>query len=272
MHLPKTLDWNFRKLSSSFRALPNCQIVGAQKAGTSSLYYYLTQHPQVHTSFKKEVHYFDGGIEENVDSFQNGINWYKAHFPFSMSMRANDICLDATPMYLFHPFAAERIYSLTPESKIIILLRNPTERAISHYFHSKRHGFENLSIEEAFAKEEHRLSNIIEKQNYKKTSFRVHSYQSRGFYLAQIKRFESLFPRENILYLDCQQLFQNPKLTLSKVHEFLGIDAFDTPNIESKNVGTNKKKVPNNVYDKLNHLYKDKNIELAKHLNLNIDW
>ena len=134
MRVPKSLDWLQRRATANWRCLPNRQIVGAQKNGTSSLYRYSIQHPNIHKSYSKEVHYFDGGLAPKVNSLDLGINWYRAHVPLGAAVKQGDICLDATPLYLFNPQVAKRIYECIPHNKIIILLRNPIERAISQYF------------------------------------------------------------------------------------------------------------------------------------------
>jgi len=115
---------NFINISTSFlRVLPNYLIIGAQKTGTSSLFNYLSMHPQVINSNKKEVHYFD-------KNFERPLNWYKQFFPFKFI--ANNYTIgEATPDYLYHPFVAQRIYNTIPGVKLIIILRNIIIRDIT---------------------------------------------------------------------------------------------------------------------------------------------
>mgnify|MGYP006439820863 CR=1 FL=1 len=157
-----------RKINSNNRVLPNFIIVGAQKAGTTSLFRYLTSHPQIKAPFKtKEIHFFDGGLESE-DNYKKGLKWYKSHFPLKSKMY-NKLTYEASPLYLFHPCAPKRIKKDIPDVKIIILLRNPVERSISHYFHELRKGRERLTVDEAFRKEEDRLKGVFEnkKKNLK---------------------------------------------------------------------------------------------------------
>jgi len=255
------------------RALPNCLIIGAQKAGTSSLYHYLIQHPQVHKSLKKEVHYFDGGLKENKYTFLQGENWYRSHFPLQSDMEKNDICIDATPMYLFNPLAPERIKNLLHKAKLIILLRNPVERAISHYFHVQRHGFEELSINDALAQEESRLESAKRHKNYKEQSFRLYSYQERGLYLAQIKRYQALFNEDQLLILSSDELFQKPKETLKQVFNFLEIkNNYLVPDLKSQNVGNNKEKVSKETYLQLEEYFGQANKALFEHIKKHYPW
>ncbi|MFO7955055.1 sulfotransferase family protein [Thioalkalivibrio sp.] len=137
----------------SKRGLPDFIIIGAQKSGTTSLYAYLSQHPQLFPSSTKEVHFFDGGLDPSVDTFKKGMPWYRAHFPLRKNMGANQRTFEASPLYIFNPLAPERIANVVPNVKIIALLRNPTERAISHFFHERRRGREPLAIDEALEKE-----------------------------------------------------------------------------------------------------------------------
>lgn len=268
----KMTDYS-RKLNASQRALPNCLIIGAQKAGTSSLYHYLIQHPQVHKSLKKEIHYFDGGLKDNKDTFLRGKNWYRSHFPLQKEMKKNDVCIDATPMYLFNPLAPARIKTLLPTAKLIILLRNPVERAISHYFHVQRHGFEELSLKEALTQEELRLREIKLLNNYKNPAFRLYSYQERGLYLEQIKRYQALFNERQILILHSDDLFQHPKDSLKQVFQFLNLDdSYLIPDLKSQNVGNNKGKVSDEVYLQLQDYFEQANKELFEHIKKNYHW
>ncbi len=267
------LDWFRRLMTAKDRCLPNCLIVGAQKAGTSSLYHYLTQHPQIHECFKKEVHYFDGGLDPEVDTYQRGENWYRAHFPLKKNMNKDDICLEASPLYLFNPLAAERIKSLLPDCKIIIILRNPVERAISHYFHVVRHGLESFPIEDALEKEENRLEHIWQNGSYSDPVFRLYSYKSRGLYLEQILRYQECFSKQNILVLSSDDLSSQPKHTLETIFNFLEIN-YDNQTYDFKlhNVGENKEYINSPVYQKLHSYFVQHNQELFKYLGKDIKW
>lgn len=125
-----------RWITAPLRTLPEFIIIGAQKAGTTSLYNYLIEHPSIFPAFKKEVLYFDV-------NYRKGIHWYKSFFPttifkFLISKYSNRrfITGEASPYYILYPHAAKRIHSTLPKVKIIILLRNPINRSFSQYFHS----------------------------------------------------------------------------------------------------------------------------------------
>jgi hypothetical protein len=114
-------------LDSGPDALPAFIIVGTQKGGTSSLYSYLCTHPEVWPATKKEVHFFDNHFSETEE-------WYRSHFPSRLKLKLTGrITGEASPYYLFHPLAPRRMADVAPKAKLIMLLRNPVKRAISHY-------------------------------------------------------------------------------------------------------------------------------------------
>ena len=119
--------------------LPDFLGLGVQKGGTTSLHCLLEQHPQVFLPSVKEVHYFSL-------NFASGEAWYRSQFA---SAEPEQRCGEITPYYLFHPQAAARVREALPQAKLIVLLRDPVERTLSQYFHSRRHGFEPLGLEAA---------------------------------------------------------------------------------------------------------------------------
>ena len=273
MHIPKKIDWYLKRITARYRSLPNCYIVGAQKAGTSSLYHYLIQHSQIEKSFKKEIHYFDGGLDPSIDDYQRGKNWYKAHFSLKKTDQGSNISIDATPLYLFNPIVPKRIYQCTPNAKIIILLRDPVERAISHYFHVKRHGFEPLPFEEALAKEAERLAPCYANNNFKDPAFRLYSYQARGMYLEQIQNYLKYFNSQEILIINSDDLFVNAEVTIQKVFQFLNVDVnYRIPDLKSQNVGNNKQQISNDTRHYLQNHFSVPNQALFDYLGQSFDW
>ena len=273
-HLPFFMaEWLFRHATAHYRGTANCAIVGAQKSGSSSLNYYLHQHPQVKQTFGKELHYFTGSIIENLDTYAKGGIWYQAHFPFKSSLKQSDICVDATPLYLFNPLSAKRIYQSNPDFKIIALLRDPVDRAISHYFHSKKMGQETLSIEAALLKEDERLNNAITNKNYTDPAFRTHSYQARGLYWQQIQNFLQYFDKEQMMFINSDDFFNETAQTMKQVFTFLGIDKnYNIQDLSPKNIGKKKTTVSNEVYQQLSEYYRIPNQELYKGIKQTFDW
>ena len=263
----------FRRATWRSRALPDFIIIGTQKSVTSSLYSYLGQHPQILRSFGKEVHFFDGGLNPEIDNFEKGEAWYRAHFPLRNRMAARSRTFEATPLYLFNPLAPKRISDIVPEAKLIAVLRNPTDRAISHYFHSRRGGHESLPIMDALQEEEQRLQPVLDDEDYKSNTFIHHSYKSRGLYRRQIERYLDHFPLSQLLVLNSDEVFRDPGNTLRRVFEFVGADAGVTiKDLKPRNVASNKSDVEPSVYAYLNEYFLPHNQALYELIGKDFEW
>ena len=265
--------WKYRQATWSNRCLPDFIIIGAQKCGTTSMYANLRRHPQILPSFKKEVHFFDGGSDPSVDDFEKGEPWYCSHFPLRKRMKENQKTFEASPLYLFNPLAPQRIAHLIPKVKLICLLRNPTERAISHYLHEKRKQRELFAIDEALRKEQSRLKPIIGRNDYKSKAFIHQSYKSRGLYKEQLERFFKYFPREQMLVICAEEFFAEPDMCLRRVFEFVGVDpGYEIADLSAKNVASNRESVPPGVYDYLDGFFGPHNQELFRMIGENYPW
>jgi hypothetical protein len=203
--------------------LPDALIIGAQKAGTTSLFSYLAQHPRVSVSQVKEVHYFD-------NAYERGEKWYRRHFDLR---RDDEIFIEASPYYLFHPLAPARASALLPSAKLIVLLREPVARAFSHYQHVVDAGFEDLSFEEAIASEKRRLGDSETRlargdiaRSFEHMRF---SYRTRGLYAYQVERWQDYFPSNAFLFLKAEEMFASPQLVFDKVCAFLGLRRSSLP-------------------------------------------
>jgi Sulfotransferase domain len=236
----------FRLATKRFRMLPSFLIIGAQRAGTTSLYHYMSAHPDVDRStsgidgaaWNKELHFFD-------DRFALGLIWYKAAFPLLATERLTRlrgrrlVTGEATPSYLFHPLVPGRVAETLPEVRLIAVLRDPVERAYSHYQLMRREGPERFSFAEAIAAEEERLAGeeerILADPAYRGRKYRNFSYVKRGLYAEQLERWFEHFPREQLLVLRFEDLLARPAQTYAEVLEFLGLqphrlDAFGVHN------------------------------------------
>jgi sulfotransferase family protein len=205
-------------VTGAFRKLPDFLIIGAQKGGTSSLFHFIEQHPAVRVSIAKEIHYFDL-------NYRKGEYWYRGYFPYAWDRR---ITGEASPFYLFHPQVPARVRQDVPGAKVIILLRDPIERAFSHYRMNVKDGTETLSFEEALAAEELRIGGDVDQMEaddrYTGRDYRHYSYIARGFYDEQLKRWLQYFPRDQMLLLKSEGLFANPAPIAQEVFTFLGVD------------------------------------------------
>jgi Sulfotransferase domain len=246
---------------------PNFIIIGAQKGGTTSLYVYLTQHPQIAPATQKEIHYFDL-------QFDKGPEWYYSQFPTSAE-RGDKITGEASPYYIFHPHVPQRIYDLCPEVKLIVLLRNPVDRAISHYYHYIKIELESLSFEEAIASEPERLKGekekIIANQNYYSYEYQHHSYLTRGIYADQLPAWMKLFPKSQLLILKSEDLYTNPGDTYNSVLEFLGLPSHQLETYEKYN-STEYQRVGETVYEQLREYFRSPNQRLTQLCDRDFDW
>lgn len=211
------------------RVLPDYLIVGAQRAGTTSLQNALSNHPQVMPPrLKKGVHYFD-------DWFERGLQWYRGQFPRARARLSRQRRLDspvitgeASPYYLFHPAIPGRIAEAIPDVKLVVLLRDPVERAMSQYKHERRRGYEHLDLSSAIAAEQERLegeeSRLLADPEYRSFSHRHHSYVARGMYAEQLKRYFRHFDRSQVLVVDSEDLWADPVRQMPVVLGFLGLE------------------------------------------------
>jgi hypothetical protein len=262
-----------RRVTSRLRRLPDAIIVGAQKAGTSSLYAYMAQHPSLLPSSAKEVHFFDGGPGSGRDSFRKGPSFYRSYFPLRRGFGGSDeLAFEASPLYLFHPQAPLRIAHLLPQVKIIVLLRDPVRRAISHYFHEVAAGRESWPMHDALVNEEERLNNAPGPEAWEEI-FKRHSYKRRGLYAEQLQRYFYAFPRRQVLILRAEDLFKRTEATLVDVFQFLGVDPTFLPaDLTVKNSGKIKQVVPDASRDYLEAYFEEPNRELQRLVGDEMTW
>lgn len=273
MGIARLAAWPLRRATAGWRALPDFIIIGAQKSGTSSLFHALTQHPQVRPSIRKEVHYFDDGLEVGQRNFERGPWWYRAHFPLRSALRPGERTGEASPLYLFHPDAPARIRELAPGARLIALVRDPTRRAISHYLHSRRLGREPLALEEALAAEEDRLAGTAQATGAAHDSFVNHSYKSRGRYAEQLKRYLAVFPKEQLLVILSEDFFATPHATLRDVFTFIGVQADATvADVRPQNVSPDRVLVSPHVKAGLDAYFAPHNDALSRLVGRRLDW
>jgi hypothetical protein len=193
-------EHRWRRATAVLRSLPDVVILGAQRGGTTSLFDWLAGHPAVAASSTKEVHYFDR-------YYDNGDLWYRAHFPLKLSRR---LALEATPYLLFSPVAPGRVAADLPSStRFIVLLRDPVQRAISHYWHSRRIQAEDQPLAVALAREEERLAGQgdIVLAGGESFAFRNFSYKARGHYAEQLERWFDVIDPKRFLVMESEALF-----------------------------------------------------------------
>lgn len=213
--------------TASHRQLPSFILVGAQRAGTTSLFRALSSHPSIHSAnYHKGVNFFDV-------NYGRGIAWYQGHFPTSVALRARargvapPMTFEASGYYMFHPCAAERMALHLPDVRILAMLRDPVERAWSAYKHESARGFESCTFDEALEREDERLAGETERMladpAYQSFSHRHHAYLRRGQYGEQLARLRKHFPAGQIHVMESESFFEEPEATYSAVLDFLGL-------------------------------------------------
>jgi hypothetical protein len=218
----------FARATSSLRMLPDFVIVGAQRAGTTSLYKYLTEHPDVgRVRLGKGVHYFD-------TDFDRPMSWYRSHFPLDpdkvpLPGQPHHVG-EGSPYYMFHPEVPARIDAAIPGVKVIAILRDPVERAHSHWAHETARGFETLPFEAALEAEEERLAGAAAEliaRDGRSFAHQHHSYVARGQYAPQIQRLWDVFGPQRVLVLSSDRLFTDPAGAYGETLSFLGLPAHE---------------------------------------------
>tara|TARA_B110001454_G_scaffold187155_1_gene184371 strand:- start:229 stop:1227 length:999 start_codon:yes stop_codon:yes gene_type:complete len=236
---PYTFTWNgfSRKITSRFRMLPSFLIIGGAKCGTTSLYAHLIEHPNILSASIKEVNFFQY-IQNSKTSF------YRSHFPIK---RQNLITGEASTQYLVHRFVSKRVHELLPSVKLILLVRNPVERAYSEFYYMINLGAQITdNFEDAIESELRRIKIedekpefTIENSNY--NHFQpAFSYLRHGIYSNYILNWLKSFPKEQLLILNTKDLYNNLGNTLDKTFQFLNLPKYQIEN-----------KIPKNKIDKI---------------------
>jgi hypothetical protein len=272
--LAQRLLIRFGQATWYLRPFPDFLIIGAQKAGTSSLYKYLLQHPAILPAYQKEIHFFT--IPE---LYFKGHSWYRGHFSTFLARRhfGQRLTGEASPSYLFFPLVPKRVYQVMPQAKLIVLLRDPIARAFSNYHHQVRRGLETLSFEQAIELEQERigddLQKTVENPQFHSLNLAHYSYLLRGEYVNQLKRWRNFFPAEQMLILKSEDFYDDPQSTVSQVSSFLNLPAWQPNPIIFKRYNPG-------LYDKMDsktrqhliHYFRPANEALHEFLGRDLAW
>ena len=233
------------RLAGAERMVPDFLIIGAQKAGTSSLFKYLIRHGGYLRPLLKDIYYFD-------NNFDRGRRWYLSFFPSLAAKQEREreiggpvLTGEGATYYLLHPLAPERVRATFPDVKLIVLLRDPVQRALSHYFHNRRAGGEDAATpEEAFRLEEVRLSGEEERlrrnPSYRSHNFQNFSYLARGRYAEQLERWLAVFPREQLLIECSERFYRETDERFRRICRFLELPERSLPIYPAEGKGRNR--------------------------------
>jgi Sulfotransferase domain len=264
------------RLTGPARMLPGVLIVGAQRCGTTSMYRTLSQHPAVLKAvLHKGVHYFDM-------NYERGLGWYRAHFPLRASARRASrvageraLTFESSPYYLFHPCAAERIARDLPDVKLLVLVRDPVERAYSAHAHELARGFETQPFDRALELESRRLSGEAERMasdpGYLSRSHQHHAYRARGRYAEQLDRLERAVGADRIHVVDSGDFFAKPEPVYDAVLDFLGLASRGYPDFDRHNARP-RSPMPDSLRAELTSYFEPFDRKLTRWLGQDPSW
>jgi len=258
---------NFLELSTSkLRTAPSFFILGAQKSGTSSLFQFLVENDFVARNKQKEIYYFN-----NINNFERGQKWYLSHFKL---LGKKPTC-DATANYFESKEAPNRLKSTFPNAKCVVLLRNPIDRAYSHYKMAVKYGFESLSFSEALKIEDDRLAYEREKlkSNRHRYVYQRLGYRTKGLYADQLKIWKRTFTNDDqLLVVKSENLFENPTNTCNKILNFLELDSPITASLKKINYSESTEELSPDLRQELAAFYAPHNQELYNVVGENYNW
>lgn len=262
--------------TSGARMLPGFIVVGGQRCGTTSLFKNIAEHPQV---FRPVV---EKGLDWFTLHYDRPLSWYRSNFPLERVARVRSgragppVAFEACTYYLFHPFAMQRLQHRFPGVKLVVMLRDPVERAFSAYKHEYARGFEtNSDFGEALALEEERLAGEIQRMQadltYESHAHRHHAYKLRGQYAEQLQRVFDLFPREQVHVMESEAYFAEPEQEYGALLKFLELEPF-TPQRFDRHNARPSKPMPGNTRELLAEHYAPHDRELAHLLGRRPRW
>ncbi|WKN46993.1 sulfotransferase [Nocardioides sp. Arc9.136] len=225
-------------LTAPVRMEPDLLVVGAQRAGTTTMFRLLSEHPDlVRPTATKGTSYFD-------DEYHRGPRWYRSHFPVralaALARPGRDLrAFECSGYYLFHPLAAERIARDLPRAHVVVLVRDPVERARSAHRHEVARGFESLPFDAAVAAEKQRLAGeeqrLVDEPGYRSQEHRHHAYVGRGRYAEQVQRLVDALGRDRVHVVDADRFFADPVPQFVALQRRLGLSVWVPAAVERWN-------------------------------------
>jgi len=261
----------------SGRLKPTFLVIGAHKCGTTSLFKYLYGHPNVIKPATKEIHFFDRG-------YHRGGEWYASRFPRLMpevalrALRSGDcVTGEASPSYMLHPLVPMRAHAMLPDAKLIAILRNPVDRAYSHWRVASRKKWDSLDFESAIDAEPARMEGhlrAIETDPARvDMDFYYHSYPTRGHYAEQLRRWLNFCPKDRLLVLKSEDMFSKPEHVFSRAVEFLGLPAWNPKEFAVHNQGTGSaSSIPDAARMRLEIYFEPLNAKLREEFGSHLNW
>jgi Sulfotransferase domain len=272
-----------------YHSRPRFLIIGTQKGGTVALRKYLARHQNIVAAAKKEIGYFD---QDTL--YSRGDSWYHGHFPLPHKLGRRGVTFEASPNYLYYPKAAQRIFSYDPALKLIVLLRDPVERAFSAWNMFRTLRYEHPDYLRALLPEcdqilREMISRILSSNSFPEFDQAVRdeidgmlsgssalepSYVRRGLYHEQLLRFLECFAREQMLILDSARLKSDPGDVLPEVVRFLGLPEFTRypEDLPLLHVGRYERQITDKTGSFLRKFYEPHNEKLHELLGRDFNW
>jgi hypothetical protein len=263
-----TASRTYGRITAARRMLPSFLICGGQRCGTTSMYRALAAHPAIRKAvLHKGVHYFD-------ISYGKSLRWYRGHFP---SQRAGMQTFESSPYYMYHPLAAGRIARDLPGVKLIVLTRDPVERAYSQHAHEVARGFETeTDFATALDLESSRLAGESDRLAADESAYSFahqhHGYRARGEYIRYLRRLAGAVGTEAIHVVDSAEFFTSPERVFDDVVDFLGLPNLGYPTFEQHNARPRKLPIPDLVRADLTAHYEPFDAELSDWLGRTVSW
>lgn len=244
---------------------PDFVIIGGTKCGTTSLYEYLKDHPQVLPTIWKEIEFYrfpDRGIE-----------WYLSQFPRIPDTRRRFLSGEASTCYIGMPSVKQRLFKHYPNVKLIALVRDPVDKAISHAHHDRKLGVEHRTVEEAITQELDILESLDSlwppPEDYWKTQ---RGYVWHGLYANPIADWVSTFPKESMLVIPSEDLYAKPAETVARVYAHLGLPDHQLANYEVHLQGSYEKGLPSRLRERLMRFFAPHNARLEEMIGRRLQW
>ena len=266
------LKRNIFALTGSIRVLPDFLVIGAKRCGTTSLFYHLPEHPCISKSPHDNMGFFN-------DNFHLGVNWYKSFFPTIFTRNkiksefGNFLAFDVTTTYMEEESTANNVYQTKPNMKIIVILRNPVDRAYSQYRLNLREKAEKRSFEDAMEENMNELNKESHERYEIKPKFSAeeNNYLKKGLYAQQLRHWLNIFPMESMLILSMEEFESNQQAIYNKIFEFLNISQFEVKNTEKMEKG-NYPQMKSETRSLLLDYFRSHNNELFKLINKKFEW
>ena len=259
-------------ITGFIRVIPDFLVIGAKRCGTTSLYQHLPEHPCISKSPYDNMGFFN-------DNFHLGVNWYKSFFPTTFTRNkikskfGDFLAFDVTTKYMEEESTANNVYQTKPNMKIIIILRNPVDRAYSQYHLSVRQTAERRSFEDVVEENMNRLNKESHEHYEIKPRFsaKEDNYLKKGLYALQLRYWLKIFPRENILTVSTEEFESNQQIIYNKIFEFLNISKFEVKNTKKMEKG-NYPPIKSETRNLLLDYFRPHNHELFELINMEFDW